>query len=213
LAIKSNYVRVIHNALQTEWFNPSSFILALVDEHHMTELERIIDLHLRNTRQGPGSDATTRRALADTGLAHSRALSVADIGCGTGAASLILAQLPDAHVTAIDAAEPFVARLHERAIAAGVADRIDACVGNMNSLPFSESQFDLIWSEGAIYNMGFEAGLNAWRRYLKPNGVIAVSELTWKTQSRPADIQAHWTSEYPGINTLSSNVSVLEQAG
>ncbi len=38
----------------------------------------------------------------------------------------------------------------------------------MDFLPFSDGEFDVIWSEGAVYNMGFEAGVSYWRRFLKP---------------------------------------------
>ena len=56
-------------------------------------------------------------------------------------------------------------------------DRVKGIVGSMDNLPFQNEELDLIWSEGAIYNIGFERGLNEWRRYLKPGGYIAVSEV------------------------------------
>jgi hypothetical protein len=61
--------------------------------------------------------------------------------------------------------------------------------------------------------MGFEAGIRAWKRFLRPGGVLVVSELTWTTSARPADVEAHWASEYPGITTASANIAMLEQAG
>jgi SAM-dependent methyltransferase len=184
----------------------------------MTDLDLLIDLHLSNDRQGPGDDAETQRAI-DLARLHSRHLDlrtpieVADIGCGTGAASLVLAQALDARITAIDAAEPFIKRLNERVIAAGLADRIEGHTGDMTALPFADARFDLIWSEGAIYNMGFAAGIHAWKRHLRPGGVLAVSELTWTTATRPAEINDHWKREYPGITTLSANTRALEDAG
>jgi hypothetical protein len=41
----------------------------------------------------------------------------------------------------------------------------------MDDLPFKEEELDLIWSEGAIYNIGFEKGLREWRKYLKKMGI------------------------------------------
>jgi len=177
------------------------------------DLDLLIDLHLRNDRLAPGGDAETRRALELTGLDPSAPLEVADVGCGTGASTLILAGELKSRVTAIDAAAPFVQRLEERAARAGLANRISAQVGQMEALPFHESQLDLLWSEGAIYNIGFARGLRAWRPFLRPGGVIAVSELTWTTAKRPSDIEQHWVSEYPGIATASSNLATLEQEG
>ena len=68
----------------------------------MTELELLVDLHLDGARQGPGSNATTLKALEITGLQHTTALKIADIGCGTGASALLLAEELDGQVIAID---------------------------------------------------------------------------------------------------------------
>lgn len=50
----------------------------------------------------------------------------------------------------------------------------------------------MIWCEGAVYNIGFERGLNEWRRYLKKGGYLAVSENAWLTGKRPAEISDFW---------------------
>lgn len=179
----------------------------------MTELDLIIDLHLRQDRQGPGGDEETMRALGLTRLSTSEPLELADIGCGTGASSLILARALNAKITAIDAAAPFVERVRQRTDAAGLAGRIDAVTGQMESLAFEDARFDLIWSEGAIYNMGFAEGLRAWKRLLRPGGVIAVSELTWTTLERPAAVHHHWSTAYPGIDTAAGKLREVERAG
>jgi SAM-dependent methyltransferase len=94
-----------------------------------------------------------------------------------------------------------------------VADRITTLAAPMEALPFEEEWYDAIWAEGAIYNMGFAAGAEAWRRFLKPGGVLAVSELTWLTATRPAELQAHWDGEYPEVDTASAKMGVLEDLG
>ncbi|GAM56739.1 probable transcription regulator [Vibrio ishigakensis] len=48
----------------------------------------------------------------------------------------------------------------------------------MGDLPFEEDSFDVLWSEGAVYNIGFETGIRDWRKYLKSGGTLVVSELT-----------------------------------
>lgn len=179
----------------------------------MTELDLIIDLHRLTDRQGPGSDAETRRAIDLARLPTAKPLAIADLGCGTGASTLTLARILNASITAIDAAEPFIARLRERAAEAGLADSIRAEVADMHALAFGDETLDVIWSEGAIYNIGFEHGLRAWRRFLKPEGVIAVSELTWTTDRRPDDVEAYWEREYPGIATASDKLAAVERAG
>lgn len=176
-------------------------------------LDLIIDLHLDGERQGPGSVADTRLALALCRLDPARPLAVADMGCGTGASALILAQQINAHITAVDLAQPFLDRLMTRAQSAGVSDKITASCAPMEDLPFEPGSLDLIWSEGAIYNMGFAAGLEAWRPFLKPDGVIAVSEITWLGETRPAALTEFWEAKYPEITTLVGNVAKLAGAG
>ena len=180
----------------------------------MNELALIVDLHLRNTRQGPGGTAQTDLAIAMTGFAADEPLRIADIGCGTGASALQLAaHFNRSHIVAVDAMSAFVERARERAAGLGVGDRVEVREGDMESLGFAPGSQDLIWSEGAIYNMGFDAGIAAWRDFLRPGGVIAVSELTWTTPTRPAEIDAHWSSAYPGIREAPENVRALERAG
>jgi SAM-dependent methyltransferase len=58
-----------------------------------------------------------------------------------------------------------------------------------DNLPFQNEEFDLIWCEGAIYNIGFERGLNEWRKYLKKDGFIAVTDASWTTEERPPEIE------------------------
>lgn len=180
----------------------------------MHHLDLLIDLHHANQRQGPGDDAQTALALRLTGLDPAAPLRVADIGCGTGASTLALARLlPQARITAVDFLAPFLERLRNRCEAAGVADRVMPLQASMDALPLDDGPFDLLWSEGAIYNMGFENGVKSWRRLLKPGGVLAVSELTWTTAERPSDLQAHWEREYPEVGSAAAKIGVLERHG
>lgn len=179
----------------------------------MDDLRLLVDLHADGPRQGPGGDDETRLAVALSGLKDRAGLEIADIGCGTGAATLVLAEELDAHVTAVDFLPEFLARLEDAARRAGVADRIITLPASMEALPFADGAYDAIWSEGAIYNMGFAAGITTWRRHLKPGGVLAVSELTWLTDRRPEELQAHWEREYPEVDTASGKLAVLERLG
>jgi SAM-dependent methyltransferase len=184
----------------------------------MDPIELIIDLHARNERLGPGGDLETVRALDLAGLASARPaaaapLEIADLGAGTGASALVLARSARAHVTAIDAAPRFVTRIAERAAEAGLESLIDARVGTMEEPGFAGGSLDAIWSEAAIYNIGFDAGVRAWRRFLKPDGLLVVSDLVWTTDRRPAEIDIHWRREYPGIGLPSDRMRTLEAAG
>jgi len=174
----------------------------------------LVSLHLDAERQGPGSDAQTRQALAHTGLDLDSDLAVADLGCGTGASTLVLArELSKARITAVDFLPAFVQRLSQRASQAGLGQRITPWVGSMEAPPFPEESLDLIWSEGAIYNLGFEKGVRLWRPLLKPGAVLAVTELTWLTLDRPEELTAYWVAQYPEVATTAEKLAVLERNG
>jgi SAM-dependent methyltransferase len=90
---------------------------------------------------------------------------------------------------------------------------VNGVVGSMDNLPFQDEELDLIWSEGAIYNIGFERGINEWRKFLKTGAFIAVSEASWFTDERPAEIEDFWVNAYPEIDTIPQKVSQIQKAG
>jgi len=180
----------------------------------MDTIKLLVDLHLHGNRQGPGSAAQTRAAIALAGLADRPGpLRIADIGCGTGASTLVLAQDLDAEIAAVDFLPEFLDELRTRAQAAGLAARIRTHAVPMDGLPFAEASLDVIWSEGAIYNIGFENGIQLWRPYLKPGGILAVSELTWLTNQRPAELDHYWQVAYPEVATAATKIQALERHG
>jgi len=174
----------------------------------MEDYKLLIDLHKYGHRQGPGGDAETEQALNLSMVDRAAPLKVADIGCGTGASTLLLAR-----ITAVDFLQDFLDVLEERAERMGVADSISTLSCSMDKLPFADEELDVIWSEGAIYNIGFEKGVADWRRCLKAGGVLVASEITWTTDSRPPELQTHWNSEYPEIDVASAKIRVLEKHG
>ncbi len=173
----------------------------------------IADFYRGRDCLGPGGEEQTGLALRLAGLDDSRPLTVADIGCGTGASTLRLAGLLDARITAVDFLPQFLEELQHKAQERGVADRVRTLACNMYKLPFQAGSMDLIWSEGAIYNLGFSRGVREWREYLKPGGVLAVTEVTWLTDQRPEPVSRFWEQSYPEIDTAASKLRVLEQAG
>ncbi len=179
----------------------------------MDDYSLLIDLHKRGVRQGPGGDDETVKALDLVISDRTAPVKVADIGCGTGASALVLARLLNAHIKAVDLLQDFLSELENNAEAMGVADKISTLACSMDHLPFADEEFDVIWSEGAIYNIGFEKGVADWRRFLKPGGLLVASEITWITKTRPQEIQEHWDSEYPEIDVASAKIGVLEKHG
>ena len=179
----------------------------------MTELELIIDLHKNSEKQGPGSESDTLKALDFINFSTNQKLKVADIGCGSGGQTITLADKLNASITAVDLFPAFLDELNEKSQNCELTDKIETLEKSMEDLPFDKSEFDLIWSEGAIYNIGFENGLKKWKDHLKVGGYLAVSEITWITQSRPKEIEDFWKSEYPQIDTASNKIKQLEDNG
>jgi len=179
----------------------------------MNDYNLLIDLHKDGHRQGPGGDAQTELALNLAMVDRTKPLKIADIGCGTGASAILLARLLNARITAVDFLQAFLDVLVQRAESTGVADRISPLARSMDHLPFDEGELDVIWSEGAIYNIGFEKGVKDWRRFLKPGGLLVASEITWLTYDRPAELRDHWDNEYPEIDVASAKIRVLEKHG
>jgi ubiquinone/menaquinone biosynthesis C-methylase UbiE len=173
----------------------------------------LIDLHKNAKRQGPGGDAETEKALSLAMVDRTRPLKIADIGCGTGASTLMLARLLNAQLTAVDFLQDFLEVLERRAENMGLSEKVTTLCCSMDNMPFQDEEYDVIWSEGAIYNIGFEKGVKDWNRYLKGGGFLVVSEITWTTGSRPSELQKYWDDEYTEIDVASSKIGVLEKNG
>ena len=179
----------------------------------MEDYQLLIDLHKGANRQGPGGDAETEMAIDMSMIDRSAPLRIADIGCGTGASTLLLAKLLNAQITAVDFFQDFLEVLEGKSEDMGFSDKISTLCCSMDNLPFGDEKFDVIWSEGAIYNIGFKRGSKDWNPYLKVGGILVVSEITWITASRPMELQKYWDEEYPEIDVASSKIRVLEKNG
>ncbi|WP_461296999.1 SAM-dependent methyltransferase [Streptomyces harbinensis] len=173
--------------------------------------EAFFALHHGLPRQGPGSDATTRRLLALAGPLPERPRTL-NVGCGPGRAALLLAAEAGARVTAVDLHRPFLDELRERAAARGLSDRIRIERHSMTALPYPDGAFDLIWAEGSAYLMGFDAALRSWRRLLAPGGVLVVTECEWATDS-PAPRAAAFWAQAGALRSGERNTAAAEAAG
>jgi len=163
-------------------------------------------------RQGPGSSEATSRALSFIDGLDERSCIV-DIGCGTGTPTTTLAKKTKGEIIGVDLFPEFIDIFNERFLRLGLGKRVRGIVGSMDKLPFEKEKFDLIWSEGSIYNIGFEKGLKNWKKFLKKNGYLVVSEVSWFTEKRPKEINAFWENAYPQIDTIGNKVAQMQKAG
>jgi ubiquinone/menaquinone biosynthesis C-methylase UbiE len=179
---------------------------------HEFDFNLICEYFTSIERQGPGSPEVTIKALSfvDHLTSESR---IADIGCGTGGQTMVLAQQTPGHITGIDLFPMFIGLFNSNAAKLNLQDNVKGIVGSMDNLPFQDNELDLIWSEGAIYNIGFERGLHEWQKFLKTGGYIAVSEVSWFTEERPAEIERFWQDAYPEIGTIPKKIAQMQEAG
>lgn len=171
------------------------------------------EIHSNLPREGPGSNVATQKAFSIVKHNLPNKPAILDVGCGPGMQTIQLASETEGSIIAVDLNESFLTELGRRAVEAGVNDRITPMKVSMFELPFGANEFDLIWSEGAIYILGFEKGLLEWRHLLKPNGYMVVSELTWLNDERPKEIETYWTENYPGMKTVNENLELIRNAG
>ncbi len=172
-------------------------------------------------RLGPGDEASTKQALNTLlpaiarreGEVDPRPIRILDIGCGTGAQTVCLAQHTEGSILAVDNHQPFLNELQRRATAAGVSGKIQVSRRDMRTLAQDEGPFDLIWSEGAVFIMGLREGLAAWHSLLAPGGGLAVSELAWLKSNPPTDCQQFWAGVYPAMTSIAANLATIASCG
>ena len=164
-------------------------------------------------RQGPGLNECTARAFNSIpGLPkHPRIL---DIGCGSGVQSLQLATIcPVASITAVDIYPPFLEDLEHRARKSGLDDRITTVRASMDDLPFPGESFDLFWSEGASFVMGFREAPSYWRQFLEPDGYLGITDLFWFTHTPSEECRQFFEEQYPSMVHEEAGRDMIRDAG
>lgn len=172
-------------------------------------------------RLGPGDEASSMRAMGvlrsamaqAPGRRTSDSLRILDLGCGTGAPTLLLARHLDATIVAVDNYPPYLEELRRRAETQGVSEKISTRLQDVRTLELDESSFDVVWCEGAMFCLGFRETLAACRRWLTPGGFLATSELCWLKPEPPAECRDYLTAAYPPITDVAGNLAIIRDAG
>lgn len=178
----------------------------------MTPHQALITLHKGLKRLGPGDQQLSLdllRRLPKPPFAK----SIADLGCGTGAGSLLLAQFFQQSVLCIDTSQEFLDELSERAARAGLGHLITPLCADMGALDPETYRFDLLWSEGAAYNLTFAGAVQKWRPHMLTDGIAVISELSWFTRDPAQEALDFWSAEYPDMASEFMNTTIAEQSG
>jgi SAM-dependent methyltransferase len=161
-------------------------------------------------RQGPGNRACTKKALA-----LCRDLppfpAILDLGCGVGGQTLHLAELTTGSIIAIDSHAPSIERLRATLADRGFLQRVRPVVGDMAHPDCAPASVDLIWSEGALYNIGIAHALRICHGLLRPGGYLAFTDAVWRKDNPPADVKASF--DYPTMGRVSDVLRLIAQDG
>ena len=162
-------------------------------------------------RQGPGNLACVQRALAlCTELPSSP--HILDLGCGSGAQTLHLASLTHGAIVAVDSHAPLIERLRAKVDERGLSARVEARVGDMSALDLPAESFDLVWSEGALYNLGLAAALPVCGGLLRPGGYLAFTEAVWRTTDAPPEVREAF-ADYATMGRVEDVLSLIRESG
>lgn len=172
----------------------------------------LITLHSGVDRQGPG-DPDFSCFIIDQLPKLPANPRIADIGCGAGAGALILARRFHSRIKAVDFSKAFLDQMMRRARLEGLEEWIEPIECDMGKLEWEKGSIDLLWSEGAAYNISFEGALKAWRPLMAANGIAVISEMNYFSNDVPKAVMQYMKNAYPGIMTESENSDLINSSG
>lgn len=181
-------------------------------EEHSPYIKALIKLHSGLKRLGPGDCEFSKQILKQLPALPAKP-RIADLGCGTGAGALLLAENYRVRVKAVDFSAEFLTELQERAKQQGLENLIEIIQSDMGKLNWPPASLDLLWSEGAAYHIGFACALREWRPWLAVNGIAVLSEMNYFTTQPPEIVSQYMKSAYPAISNKSQNSDLIKTAG
>ena len=159
---------------------------------------------------GPNSKEDTTKAFAL--LKHSPDMML-EIGCGNGNSTIILADLSDAKIIAIDNEQSALDRLEEKIAKSNLEHKVSTQCVSMTEPGFENGMFDVIWAEASMYVMGVRNALIKWKPLLKANGTLVFSDLVWLSKSPSKEAVDFWKNEYPDMRNVDTRISQIDKAG
>jgi SAM-dependent methyltransferase len=203
--------RVTHAINFTHGDDCISHVTTIMEQQN-EQINALIELHRGLARQGPGDAAFSRHILSILPELP-KSLRIADLGSGAGAGTIILAEWFNTTITAVDLSRAFLDELESNAKVQGLNHLVKTVEADMGNLDWPVAAIDLLWSEGAAYNLTFEGALKAWRPLLTLGGVAVISEMSWFTDEIPEPARKYWRDAYPTIGSEAENSERAKTAG
>ena len=113
----------------------------------------------------------------------------------------------------MDSHPPSIDRLKTTLAERGLAQRVQAIVGDMAHPEQPLESFDLIWSEGALYQIGTDNALRICYGLLRPGGYLVFTDAVWRKENPPPEVKAGFDQDYPTMGWVDHVVAAIKSRG
>jgi SAM-dependent methyltransferase len=113
----------------------------------------------------------------------------------------------------VDSHAPSIERLSATVAERGLSQQVSPVVGDMANLGLPPASFDLVWSEGALYNIGIENALRVCHELLRPGGYLAFTDAVWRKENPPPEVKASFELDYPSMGRVPDVLAAIERCG
>lgn len=172
-------------------------------------VERVLDLRRKKSREffdeiagrygsltEPGGGWQALAAGLAAGFAGQK---VADLGCGEGALTLLLARFAET-VVAYDQSKKMLDLVAEQAVEQKVSDQLELKVGNLESLKLPDEAFDAVFISQSLHHTSHpEDVLKRAADGLKPGGKLVVLDLDRHEHEWTRE---EWADQWLGFDPL-----------
>jgi len=164
-------------------------------------------------RLSPGSTDTTLKVIDKIDIDDNGELNILDVGCGVGTSTILLANyFKNAEVEAIDLFKHYLDVLDEKISKNDLESRVFSYKMDMNDLDFANEDFDIVFAEASAEIIGFKRALKEWKRLLKPNGYIIISDVSWIQKPSSKSVK-FWKNIYDDVDSIENKIRQIKNEG
>lgn len=160
----------------------------------------------------PHSHFMTAKALGSIDGLH-KMKKIADVGCGSGYQSILLKEMTQADIIAIDHRKEYIDDFRKELKRQELDKYIHPVLCQTNTLPFFEGELDMIWSESLAANIGFGQAIKRWKKYIKQGGYIGICAYCRNYNTFPDKVSAFFHKNNIGIDSISNRIIQMDELG